>query len=362
MMSLVGNWTSSLNAIGIPTLPNPNGGNTLGGFVAPSSINPTNWTRSYSRPAYIDSLPPRSNLHILPGATVTRVRFLQKPTLNGWVANQVDFAKDSNSRGREVGVRREVILTAGSVGSPAILMHSGFGPREMLENVGVDVMEDLPGVGQHLQDHLVRILYNDKFKVTYYYAPRLLVWYGSHMRKLLETSTNQTQISLFVFTSLTVSLAYLIGCQQSPEFLSYINDAVAYVNMSTLFGPNDTSCFRQKIQDAADSSAFIIPSSDPSVMEGYTVIYNLLVNEFYNNEAQLELLMALTSPGTVSIQAAIQHPFSQGRLYINSSDPFQPAVIDPQYYSHFAGEFSLRCKLASCLIVTYPLFSLLCGT
>lgn len=301
MMSLVGNWTSSLNAIGIPTLPNPNGGNTLGGFVAPSSINPTNWTRSYSRPAYIDSLPPRSNLHILPGATVTRVRFLQKPTLNGWVANQVDFAKDSNSRGREVGVRREVILTAGSVGSPAILMHSGFGPREMLENVGVDVMEDLPGVGQHLQDHLTAGV----------------VW-QSHAETAGDIHKSNSNFA------------------QSPEFLSYINDAVAYVNMSTLFGPNDTSCFRQKIQDAADSSAFIIPSSDPSVMEGYTVIYNLLVNEFYNNEAQLELLMALTSPGTVSIQAAIQHPFSQGRLYINSSDPFQPAVIDPQYYSHFA--------------------------
>jgi len=159
MMSQVGNWTSSLNTIGIPTLLNPNGGSTLGGFVAPSSINPTNWTRSYARPAYIDPLPPRSNLHILPEATVTRVRFLPERTVDGWVANQVNFGKDSNSRGRSVGVRREVILTAGSVGSPAILMHSGFGPREVLEEVGVDVMENLPGVGQHLQDHLVRVLY-----------------------------------------------------------------------------------------------------------------------------------------------------------------------------------------------------------
>jgi len=108
--------------------------------------------------------------------------------------------------------------------------------------------------------------------------------------------------------------------------------------MSTLFGPN-ASGFKQQIQEAADPSAFIIPSSDPSVVGGYTVIYNLLVNELYDNEAQLELLMTLTSPGTVAIQAAIQHPFSQGRLYINSSDPFQPVVIGPQYYSHFAGEF-----------------------
>ena len=175
-------------------------------------------------------------------------------------------------------------------------------------------------------------------------ALRLLVWYGNHRQKLLETSTDQIQISLFVFVfPLQSPSAYLSQCQQSPEFLSYINDAVAYVNISTLFGPN-ASYFKQQIQEAADSSAFIIPSSDPSVVEGYTVIYNLLINELYDNEAQLELLMTLTSPGTVAVQAAIQHPFSRGRLYINSSDPFQPVVIDPQYYSHFAGRFSFQFK------------------
>ena len=123
--------------------------------------------------------------------------------------------------------------------------------------------------------------------------------------------------------------------------------------MSTLFGPN-ASGFKQQIQEAADSSAFIIPSSDPSVVEGYTAIYNLLVNELYDNEAQLELLMVLTSPGTVAIQAAIQHPFSQGRLYINSSDPFQPVVIDPQYYSHFAGESFFQFKFT--LLISLPAF------
>ena len=49
---------------------------------------------------------------------------------------------------------REVILCAGSVGSPQLLQCSGIGPAEVLKNAGVEVLHDLPGVGENLQDHL----------------------------------------------------------------------------------------------------------------------------------------------------------------------------------------------------------------
>jgi choline dehydrogenase-like flavoprotein len=49
---------------------------------------------------------------------------------------------------------REVILCAGAIGSPHILLKSGIGPRQQLEAAGVTVQCDLPGVGQNLQDHL----------------------------------------------------------------------------------------------------------------------------------------------------------------------------------------------------------------
>lgn len=54
----------------------------------------------------------------------------------------------------EVGARGEVILSAGAIGSPQILQLSGIGPAALLKRHGVEVENDLPGVGENLQDHL----------------------------------------------------------------------------------------------------------------------------------------------------------------------------------------------------------------
>ena len=50
----------------------------------------------------------------------------------------------------------EVVLCAGAIGSPHILLHSGIGPAAELEQAGLKVRHDLPGVGRNLQDHNIR--------------------------------------------------------------------------------------------------------------------------------------------------------------------------------------------------------------
>ena len=54
---------------------------------------------------------------------------------------------------------REIILSAGTIGSPHILLLSGIGPREELEKHAVPLVLDLPGVGKNLQDHLIASLF-----------------------------------------------------------------------------------------------------------------------------------------------------------------------------------------------------------
>ncbi len=60
----------------------------------------------------------------------------------------------------EVKARKEVILSAGSIGSPQLLQLSGVGPGDMLHRLGIPVVADIPGVGANLQDHLqIRSVY-----------------------------------------------------------------------------------------------------------------------------------------------------------------------------------------------------------
>ncbi|PPQ72740.1 hypothetical protein CVT24_012634 [Panaeolus cyanescens] len=312
MINIVANWTQSLNAAGVPTLNAPNGGSTLGGFISPSSINPANWTRSYSKSAYIDSLPPRDNLHILPSTTVTRLLWGAEKDRNGnFYATGVEWVPSSatDTTGRSsVKVRREVILAGGALGSPKVLMHSGVGPKDMLERAGVTVQLDLPGVGQNLQDHMTAGV----------------VW-----ETPLETAGDiHDSGSDFA---------------RSAEFLSCINDAVAFVNISTLFGGNPVPELQKQIADfLPEAATTLVPSTSPEVIEGYKDIYNTIVEKFWEKTAHIEMLMSIISPGVVSIQSALQHPFSKGHLYINSTNPLDPVIIDPQYYSHFADQIIMR--------------------
>src|SRR5947207_2317811 len=55
---------------------------------------------------------------------------------------------------KRIRARREVIVSAGAINSPALLMNSGVGPAAELKAVGIAVRHDLPGVGKNLQDHV----------------------------------------------------------------------------------------------------------------------------------------------------------------------------------------------------------------
>lgn len=157
MVPVTGTWLPTMQAAGIPTSPDADNGNNLGAFFATSAINPTNWTRSYSRSAYLDPASARTNLHVLVNATVTRVTWANDIVAGDLVASGVEYSTGLGAAVNTVMANREVILSGGAVGSPQILMLSGIGPRDVLEAAGVSVKSELPGVGQHLQDHLVRL-------------------------------------------------------------------------------------------------------------------------------------------------------------------------------------------------------------
>jgi choline dehydrogenase len=102
--------------------------------------------RSSASYAFIEKQGPRPNLDIVTGAVVHRLIF------EGRRAVAVEYRH--SGRQRVARADRDIVLSAGAVGSPQILLLSGVGPADALRRIGVDVVQDLPGVGENLQDHL----------------------------------------------------------------------------------------------------------------------------------------------------------------------------------------------------------------
>ena len=102
--------------------------------------------RSSASREYLDPVKSRKNLTIVTGALVTKV------VLEDKVAKGVEYVV--NGKAETAATSNEVILSAGSIGSPHILQLSGIGDKDILEKVGIEVKHHLPGVGQNLQDHL----------------------------------------------------------------------------------------------------------------------------------------------------------------------------------------------------------------
>ncbi len=109
-----------------------------------------NGERCSAAAAYLFPVMGRKNLTVITHAHVRRVLF------DGKRAVGVDYSHDKQVK--TVLAKREVILSGGAFNSPQLLMLSGVGPRDGIAHHGIDMVQELPGVGQNLQDHLDFIL------------------------------------------------------------------------------------------------------------------------------------------------------------------------------------------------------------
>lgn len=102
-----------------------------------------------------DFLTERHNLHVKTNVFVNKV--LLERTEDGKQRATGVLLQGLGGEAINVNARREVLLSGGAFGSPAILLRSGIGPKEELEAVGISSLVDLKGVGKNLMDHPVRI-------------------------------------------------------------------------------------------------------------------------------------------------------------------------------------------------------------
>ena len=213
----------------------------------------------------------RSNLHISLQSHVTKI------DINNKKANGVFFLKDN--RKYYVKALKEVIVSAGAVNSPQILMLSGIGPREHLEELSIDVVADLP-VGENLQDHLMFFAF-------------------SPMNQDIGLSSSRV-------SSLKSKMQYYL-------FGSGV--------LSTT-GVGTNSFFCTSTDETADCA------TDIQIAFYATRLYD----NFFGYTAKIakEYLAATESPGFTSV-ICLNDPRSKGIIKLKSADLFDYPLIDPKY-------------------------------
>jgi choline dehydrogenase len=137
-------WVEAGGQLGFPYNPDFCGP-TLEGF-GPADFTIANNRRASTAVAYLSPAKSRSNLTIVTGAHATRI-LIEKGRAQG-----VEYLVSGNVERAHADA--EVVLSAGAINSPALLMQSGVGDGSRLRALGIPVQQDLPGVGCNLQDHL----------------------------------------------------------------------------------------------------------------------------------------------------------------------------------------------------------------
>jgi choline dehydrogenase len=151
-------WREAAAQCGIPKIAEFNRGDNFG--TAYFQMNQRRGVRWSATRAFLRPVLHRPNLHVMTDAHVQRVRIETRDGLRR--ATAVELAS-----GARIEAAREVILSAGAIGSPHILQLSGVGPGALLHQHGIAVVHDLPGVGENLHDHLqVRMVYKVHGAVT----------------------------------------------------------------------------------------------------------------------------------------------------------------------------------------------------
>ncbi|KAF9256773.1 aryl-alcohol oxidase-like protein [Marasmius fiardii PR-910] len=154
------------NSERFPYNPDYNSGDTLG--IEPNECTLSAWAqsttgggeRNSAATAYLDPALHRTNLDVLINTRVTKI--LSSYSNEGKpVMNVVQLASDANGPQVNITASKEVILSAGAIGSPQILLLSGIGPKADLKALNIDVVLDSPAVGLNLTDQpAIGVVYN----------------------------------------------------------------------------------------------------------------------------------------------------------------------------------------------------------
>ncbi|XP_049768277.1 LOW QUALITY PROTEIN: glucose dehydrogenase [FAD, quinone]-like [Schistocerca cancellata] len=230
----------------------------------------------------------RANLHVVRRAAASAV-LVDPATLT---ATGVRFLLAG--RNHTVRAAKEVVLSAGTVGSAQLLMVSGIGPRRHLESLGIPVVRDLP-VGENLQDHMQLV------------APTYL-FNRSHPQ---ERTASQRMDDVY-------------------EYFAHRTGPLASLDLLQVQG-----FIKTKYEDPQDDYPDVqyqhirFPHKDFETVERVSRVTR------FRPEVHEAVFGRPVSRSEIYVQLAVlQRPRSRGTIRLRSADPLVPPAIDPRYLTH----------------------------
>lgn len=245
-----------------------------------------NGLRCSTNKAYLRPAKSRRNLEVVTNAHATRI--LLRSDSGMPVAHGVEFVKDGLTSQAFAG--REIIVSAGALNSPQLLMLSGIGPAEHLRELGIPVLADLP-VGNNLQDHAYPALV---FTVDKGQSPRVMNCES--------------------------------GVADLLQFIIARKGPIAQGGGVEAFGFIKTEHVNQS-DDYPDFQIHLFPNSPADLSlplkrtQGITDSFYNCVFAPHKSEEQFSMLITLLRPE------------SRGTVRLASTDPYEPPIFDPNYLS-----------------------------
>lgn len=230
-------------SLGHPHCPDANHPDSSG--VGPVPLNNRDRVRVSTAIGYLSKARERSNLTIRPNSTVSRIIFEGKSTRGVEVENGGEFYLADGG---------EIILSAGSIGSPHLLMLSGVGPSDHLKSLGIEVLADLPGVGLNLRDHPAVPV---SWKTVEDFQPEDIVhWHQVILRYSAQGSDLRNDMIIY------------------PAYV----DAEDFIGARSFLASGGTLLFRPTVNLALGSGELKLTSKAPDVQP--FIDYNLFGDEF----------------------------------------------------------------------------------
>ncbi|KAA1101134.1 hypothetical protein PGT21_008317 [Puccinia graminis f. sp. tritici] len=279
----------------------PFGGKLEGAYIFPSAID-SNGSRVTSATAYYIPNQSRSNLVVRTDCEVNRLILQENDSRSGIKVLGVEYLSDGTLS--RVMAKKEVIMSAGSIGSPAILERSGIGKESVLKPLNIPITLNLEGVGSNLSDHLF-VLATYRLKPGHRTVDDLSrdPQYASEQRLIYEQSGGglySHAVSILDFQS----LKSIVNEDEMQQGLKLLEQCPSYM----------TSKQFQAVVDR---------------------IKNGVVIEFFLLNAFLEFdVPANRDTSYLTVGVILQHPLSRGSSHIKSQDPSAAPLIDPQYLMH----------------------------